>query len=102
MPILPDGREVDSYSPEWRLDCLRRWEVQQQAERERQAALAADARRHVSTLMRMPERADRAAYLIDLERTEGADLAAVVKAQFSEAWRSRRTQQPQSTQQELL
>jgi len=67
---LPDGREVDTASEEWRLHKLAEWQARQP-----------ECDRHVATMQRLHGRDARAAYL---ERLAAADapMAARVKAEF--------------------
>lgn len=46
MPTLHDGREVDSYSPEWRHECLARAVVAIKHVDQRREWLAAYEKRH--------------------------------------------------------
>lgn len=76
---LPDGREVDSASEEWRLHCL-------ELHNQRRALIA----RHVATLQRMPVRFERGRYLEEVTRSAGAELAEEVRAAFVAQWEARK------------
>lgn len=67
---LPDGREVDTASEEWRLHKLAEWQARQP-----------ECDRHVATMQRLHGRDARAAYI---ERLASADasMAERVKAEF--------------------
>ncbi len=70
---LPDGREVDTASPEWRAHCLAQWNARQP-----------ECDRHVANLKRMPRSDDRRHY-IDRLAAADAGMAERVKADYS-AW----------------
>jgi hypothetical protein len=72
MPTLTDGREVDSSSEDWRLECLAR-------------------HRHVETLQSLAGREARAAYVERVRHAEGDEAAARVKASFLVAWQARQS-----------
>jgi len=76
--LMPDGREVDTASEEWRLECLRRYTAEQPA-----------VDRHVATLLRMGNRQQRAEYATALAERDGQALADRVKAAFLRAWEAR-------------
>ena len=67
---LADGREVDSSSEAWRLECLAR-------------------HNHVQTLLRMRGahlRHARQQYIADVERAEGAESARRLRDALQAAW----------------
>jgi len=65
---LPDGREVDTASEEWRLHKLAEWQARQP-----------ECDRHVANLQRLAGTQARAAYI---ERIADAPMAERVKAEF--------------------
>jgi hypothetical protein len=67
---LPDGREVDTASPEWQAHCLAEWKARQP-----------ECDRHVANLRRLPGAFERRTYLVNLEAVD-ASMAARVKAEF--------------------
>lgn len=67
---LSDGREVDSSSEDWRLECLQR-------------------QRHVENMQHLGGRMARADYLARVQEAEGAEAAARLKAAFLKAWEAR-------------
>lgn len=76
--LLPDGREVDTSSEEWRLHCLAQ-------HRQRQVSAAG----HVQALARMTgagSRQSRADYLAAVRRADGDAMADAVHAAFLEHW----------------
>jgi antibiotic biosynthesis monooxygenase (ABM) superfamily enzyme len=69
---LPDGREVDTASPEWRAHCLAEWQAQQ---------VVVD--RHVSTLQGIRTTADRRAYLERVRQSAGSQIEERVAQGFA-------------------
>ncbi len=65
---LPDGREVDTASEEWRLHKLAEWQARQP-----------ECDRHVANLQRLAGTQARAAYI---ERIAHPGMASRVKAEF--------------------
>lgn len=79
---LPDGREVDTASEEWRLHCLKCHQQRGLVDR------------HVATLQRMTgqgSRQRRADYLEGVARADGQEVAAMVQAEFVAQWERART-----------
>lgn len=68
---LPDGREVDTASPEWRAHCLSVWLAEQKL-----------VDRHVGRLQRIETATQRREYLAQLEQSEGKALADRVRVDF--------------------
>lgn len=75
---LPDGREVDTASPEWRDHCLALWNAKQP-----------ECDRHVASLKRIPGRQDRAHYLERLAAVD-APMADRVRADYATWFESER------------
>lgn len=79
---LPDGREVDTASEDWRRHCLQRHD-------QRRALVA----RHVATLQRMQgpgSRQQRARYLATVAVADGQQVADDVQAEFLRLWEARK------------
>lgn len=70
---LPDGREVDTGSPEWRAHTLAVWTAEQRI-----------VDRHVEALKRAGGRQDRADYLERVKRVDGPEIAERVVFGFGE------------------
>jgi hypothetical protein len=71
---LPDGREVDTASDEWRRHCLARWEAAQP-----------ECNRHVANLQRTRGADARREYLATLERADKS-MADRVRVEFARWW----------------
>ena len=70
---LPDGREVDTASPEWKAHTLAVWTAEQRI-----------VDRHVDTLKGRRPAAARADYIAAVDRKDGPAIAQRVKDGFGE------------------
>lgn len=81
---LPDGREVDAASDEWRAHCLAEWQARQPL-----------VDRHVAALKRAVGRQARSDYLAGVARADGQEIVERVVADFGkwfEAEKKRRAE----------